>query len=197
MRKGYLLVEILVVLAVIAMVGGIFDRFWGTFAFDLPRDSRLIQENITLCNAVSHIQTDVASAKTLSQVGVDSNEPNTLLVELPNGMVSYKFSNGRILRSFTRGTTGITAGDMVWLVPHGWIEFPENAFAYRDIRCATSRGPVRFKPPVNQQARQMDDFADCILSGRASPVPGELGRRDIRILSAIYEAAATRQRVLV
>jgi glucose-fructose oxidoreductase len=81
--------------------------------------------------------------------------------------------------------------------PHGWIEFPENAFAYRDIRCATSRGPVRFKPQVNQQARQMDDFADCILSGRASPVPGELGRRDIRILSAIYEAAATGRRVLV
>jgi predicted dehydrogenase len=43
----------------------------------------------------------------------------------------------------------------------------------------------------------MDDFADCILSDRASPVPGELGRRDIRILSAIYEAAATGQRVAV
>ena len=100
MRKGYLLVEILVVLAVMAMVGGIFDRFLVTFAFDLPRDSRLIQENITLCNAVSHIRTDVASAKTLSQIGVNSNEPNTLLVELPNGIVSYKFSNGRILRSF-------------------------------------------------------------------------------------------------
>ena len=123
MRKGYLLVEILVVLAVIAMVGGIFDRFLTTFAFDLPRDSRFIQENITLCNAVSHIQTDVASAQTLSQVGVDSNEPNTLLVKLPNGMVSYRFSDGRILRSFTKGTTGITAGDMVWLVPHGLIEW--------------------------------------------------------------------------
>ena len=29
MRKGYLLVEILVVLAVMAMVSGIFDRFFG------------------------------------------------------------------------------------------------------------------------------------------------------------------------
>jgi glucose-fructose oxidoreductase len=81
--------------------------------------------------------------------------------------------------------------------PHGWIEFRDNAFAYRDIECRTSRGPLEFDPPVNQQALQMDDFADCILSDRASPVPGELGRRDIRILSAIYEAAATGQRVVV
>jgi glucose-fructose oxidoreductase len=81
--------------------------------------------------------------------------------------------------------------------PNGWIDFPESAFAYRGIRCATSRGPLRFEPPVNQQAAQMDDFADCIVSGRASPVPGELGRRDIRILAAIYEAAATGKRVVV
>jgi hypothetical protein len=124
MRKGYLLVELLVVLFVSAMVAGIFDRFWGTLAFDLPRNSRLIQENCTLSNAVSHIQTDVASAKTLSQVDVDSNEPNTLLVELPNGMISYKFSDGRILRSFTKGAAGIAgAADMAWSVPHGWIEW--------------------------------------------------------------------------
>ena len=57
--------------------------FLVTFTFDLPRDSRLIQENLTLSNAVSHIRADVASAKTLSQVGGDSNEPNTLFVELP------------------------------------------------------------------------------------------------------------------
>ncbi|MGD0552580.1 MAG: hypothetical protein ABSB25_08015 [Sedimentisphaerales bacterium] len=123
MRKGYLLVEILVVLAVMAMVGGIFDRFWGTFAFDLPRDSRLIQENITLNNVVSHIRADVVSAKTLSESVNGPDEPNTLLMKMPNGVISYKFSNGRILRSFTRGTTGVTAGDMVWLVPHGWIEW--------------------------------------------------------------------------
>ncbi len=81
--------------------------------------------------------------------------------------------------------------------PHGWIDFPENAFAYRDLRCTTSRGRLRFEPPVNQQARQMDDFAECILTGRATPVPGELGRQDIRIVSAIYEAAASGKRVLV
>lgn len=73
----------------------------------------------------------------------------------------------------------------------GWFELREHAFTYRGIGCVTSRGPLHFDPPVNQQAAQMDDFADCILTGRETPVPGELGRRDIRVLAAIYEAAGT------
>ncbi len=123
MRKGYLLVEILVVLAVMAMVGGIFDRFWLTFAFDLPRDSRLIQENTTLNNVVSHIRVDVVSAKTLSESVNGPDEPNTLLMGMSDGVISYKFSDGRIFRSFVGGATSAASGDMVWLVPHGWIEW--------------------------------------------------------------------------
>jgi len=43
----------------------------------------------------------------------------------------------------------------------------------------------------------MDDFADCLLTGRETPVPGEMGRRDIRIVQAIYEAARTGKRVVL
>jgi len=32
---------------------------------------------------------------------------------------------------------------------------------------------------MNQQAAQMDDFAECIVTDRKTPVPGEMGRRDI------------------
>jgi len=78
----------------------------------------------------------------------------------------------------------------------GWIEFKEHAFTYRGMVVETSRGPLNFTPP-NQQALQMDDFADCILSNRETPVPGELGRRDLAIIEAIYSAAATGRRVQV
>jgi predicted dehydrogenase len=37
----------------------------------------------------------------------------------------------------------------------------------------------------------MDDFADCILNDRPTSVPGEEGRRDQRIMAAIYQAAAS------
>jgi glucose-fructose oxidoreductase len=78
----------------------------------------------------------------------------------------------------------------------GWLEFKEHAFTYRSIVCDTSRGPLNY-PAINQQAAQMDDFADCILRKHQTPVPGELGRRDIQIITAIYEAARTGKRVTV
>jgi len=78
----------------------------------------------------------------------------------------------------------------------GWIEFKQHAFTYRGIVAETSRNPLNFAA-INQQAAQMDDFADCILSGRDTSVPGELGRRDMQIITAIYEAARTGKRVKV
>src|SRR6266540_7546239 len=78
----------------------------------------------------------------------------------------------------------------------GWMEFKEHAFTYRGMVCETSRGPLTFTA-INQQAAQMDDFADCVLTGRKIPVPGELGLRDIAIIEAVYEAARTGKRVMV
>jgi glucose-fructose oxidoreductase len=71
----------------------------------------------------------------------------------------------------------------------GWFEL-NPAFSYTGLRGGTSRGPLHFEPPVNQQALQMDDFAQCVTTGRATPVPGEMGRRDLTIIEAIYRAAA-------
>lgn len=78
----------------------------------------------------------------------------------------------------------------------GWMDFKQHAFTYHGIVCETSRGLLNL-PAINQQAAHMDDFADCILTGRDTPVPGELGRRDLQIITAIYEAARTGKRVQV
>jgi predicted dehydrogenase len=75
----------------------------------------------------------------------------------------------------------------------GWFEV-SPAYNYSGQRGATSDGPMDF-PRVNQQARQMDDFAEAILNNRPTPVPGEMGRRDVKLLQAIYKAMNTGQRV--
>jgi predicted dehydrogenase len=46
-------------------------------------------------------------------------------------------------------------------------------------------------PVVDHFAAEMDDFSECILNGKETRVPGEEGRRDLRIMTAIYEAAAS------
>jgi predicted dehydrogenase len=44
---------------------------------------------------------------------------------------------------------------------------------------------------VNHFVAEMDDFADCILTDKPTRVPGEEGRRDMRIVEATYEAASS------
>ena len=41
----------------------------------------------------------------------------------------------------------------------------------------------------------MDSFAQCVLTGRPTIVPGEMGRRDLVVIEAIYTSAASGKRV--
>lgn len=76
-----------------------------------------------------------------------------------------------------------------------WIQI-QPAFSYGGIAAEMNTGKLS-KPVVNQQALQMDDFAACVLSGKKTGVPGEVGKRDVQIITAIYEAARTGKRVKV
>ena len=77
----------------------------------------------------------------------------------------------------------------------GWLEL-SPAFGYGGLNGKTSQSPnVLDLPNVNQQAAQLDDFADCILHDKPTRVPGEIGLRDVQLLLAIYRAAETGQPV--
>ena len=75
----------------------------------------------------------------------------------------------------------------------GWFEI-SPAYEYEGIKGSTSNGKMNF-PQINQQAKQMDDFAQAIMQKRPTPVPGEMGRQDVKILNAIYEAMETGRRI--
>jgi predicted dehydrogenase len=74
------------------------------------------------------------------------------------------------------------------LAERGWFAL-DPAFNYDGIRGARSDGRTIDYPDIDQFAAEMDDFADCILSGKPTRVPGEEGLRDVKIMTAIYEAA--------
>ena len=75
----------------------------------------------------------------------------------------------------------------------GYFEL-SPAFGYGGLKGTTSQGPMNIQN-VSQQARQMDDFADCILNNKPTRVPGEMGLRDVQLMAAIYRAAETGQKV--
>ena len=75
----------------------------------------------------------------------------------------------------------------------GFFEM-QPAYTYSGLVGRTSRG--EFPPsPAHQQATQIDGMAEAILAGRPSLAPGEMGRRDMQIITAIYESARTGRRV--
>lgn len=65
-----------------------------------------------------------------------------------------------------------------------------SAYRYGGLAGQTPEGPMKF-PQINQQAAQMDDFANCILQKKATRVPGEMGLKDMKVIEAIYRSIAS------
>lgn len=103
-------------------------------------------------------------------------------MEFANGLTAYCESsysrNGNLLRVEAE---------------NGWFEL-EPAYEYNGLKGKTSQGEMDF-PEVNQQAVQMDDFAICLKNKEKSRVAGEMGLRDVQIITAIYESARTGKKV--
>ena len=75
----------------------------------------------------------------------------------------------------------------------GWFEL-SPAFEYDGLKGKTSNGPMDFGD-VTEQAEHMDAIAKSILEKKDVPVPGEMGKQDVKILMAIYEAARSGKRI--
>ena len=72
----------------------------------------------------------------------------------------------------------------------------DPAYGYNGLAGSTPAGKMDY-PKMNQQAKQMDDFAMAIKNKRPTPVPGEMGRRDVKIIQAIYQSAASGKKVTI
>jgi glucose-fructose oxidoreductase len=183
---------------------GAFTKMRGDFAFVMERrawrvDKQLAGGGPMMDIGIYIVHGAIMAANGQVPVAVRAQEgPKTrpdLFDQVEESMTwSMEFPDGAVLEaasSFSREANFFRVEG-----PGGWFELSRNAFYYRNIAAATSRGRLHYRAP-DQQALQMDDFADCILTGRPTPVSGEMARRDIRILGAIYESASTGRRVLV
>jgi len=106
----------------------------------------------------------------------DTDETITAQFEFPNTAIGNIMTshNANINRLFVTGEKG-------------WFELnPANN--YGPLSGRTSRGDEIKFPHERQQKLQMDDFAKHILMGAPNIVPGEMGKRDMIIVEAIYKS---------
>ena len=115
--------------------------------------------------------------KTRPEVFSEVDETLFFQLEFPSGTVvdGSTTYNGNYNRLYA------TARD-------GWFEISPS-YGYGGQKGRTHEGPMDIET-VNQQARQMDAFADCIRQDRPSRVGGEEGLRDLQVIEAIYDSVA-------
>ncbi|WP_027075884.1 Gfo/Idh/MocA family protein [Maribacter antarcticus] len=108
----------------------------------------------------------------------DTDETITAQFEFPSGeigqMMTSHNANGNRLKVHCN---------------KGWFEL-DPAHSYGPISGRTSKGAEIKFPHKRQQALQMDDFAKHILLGTKNVAPGEMGKRDMIIVEAIYQSIA-------
>jgi predicted dehydrogenase len=105
-----------------------------------------------------------------------------------------KFADGTVADCRTSYAENLS-GRLRAEAQNGWFEL-QPAFGYGGLAGSTSKNDGKLNlPNINQQAAQMDDFADCVLHNKPTRVPGEMGLRDVQLLLAIYRAAETGQAV--
>jgi glucose-fructose oxidoreductase len=148
---------------------------------------------------VIHAATIAADA---TPVAVTANEilPKTepdLFKDVEERMhFTLEFANGATCEGFTSYSGGgySALGQNVFHADYekGSIDFP-RAFNYSGTIATTSNGPMAVTSPGRsnnyQQVAMLDDFARCVRDNQQTGVPGEIGRRDMTIITAIYESA--------
>lgn len=104
-------------------------------------------------------------------------------LEMPDGLIAT-----------CRSSFSETTSHLKITAENGWVEL-DPAFNYEGLIMKRSDGKNTVFPACPQQARQMDAIALSIQKGQPSPVPAEMGWRDMQIIRAVYEAMETGKRI--
>lgn len=99
MRRGFTLVELLAIIAVLASFMAAFAMLFNELAVDIPRSYRAVQMNASMLNMLRYMQEDVESASGLPEsFGEHKSSDKVLLIESAEGVVSYRVEEGALHR---------------------------------------------------------------------------------------------------
>ncbi|MFD0797685.1 Gfo/Idh/MocA family protein [Maribacter chungangensis] len=102
-------------------------------------------------------------------------------------MFQLEFPSGA--RASCQTSFGISMNHLKVTYEKGWLAMEPHS-SYSRNKGSMSDGTVINFELNNQQAKQMDDDALALKLGKDMLVPGEEGLRDIRVVEAVYKAAA-------
>ncbi len=176
---------------------GPFTKMSGGFAFIMDRpqwraEKKLAGGGPLMDLGVYVLQETLMATGEVPPVAITAHElpkkrPDFFVDVEESLMWTMEFANGAKCEGYT--SYNDNRNDFRAEAAGGWYEV-SPAFSYRGISAKTSRGPVVATGLPSQQALQIDAFAQCVRDNLPSIVPGEMGRRDMVMVEAIYASAA-------
>ena len=135
MRKGFTLVEVLVLIVVLPFVAIVLDKIFVNVVHDIPRLSQVLEKNTTVLDMLDRMQSDIDNARGLpDSVGQRVAGDNLLLIELKDGTVAYELEDGRVLRQRIGEAAQSQEGSVTqWLLPDAaikWQRWKKENVAY-------------------------------------------------------------------
>ena len=111
MRRAFTLIEMLVVVTILPMVMVAVSGVYATFIRDIPRTTRVLQENTTVLHWLGQMRRDMDEAVGLpQQFGTQHADERTLLIEQPGRMIRYQLEDTRIVRTeFAATPSGVSS----------------------------------------------------------------------------------------
>jgi hypothetical protein len=125
MRKGFSLVELLILVVALPFVFLLFDGLFKTIVGEIPMSVRLIQENTGLLNMLRQIQQDIDKSKGLPEsfAGQTAGD-HVLLIELEEVVICYQLKDGQVFRhKLTNTPQDRTEEPRIWPIPHANIQW--------------------------------------------------------------------------
>jgi len=120
MKKGFSLVEVITVLAVIAVISIPLGRLSKFMMYDIPKSDKIIETNTSILNVLRYIKKDVNLAVNFPEkIKEYSANKNCLLIEQQNKTVCYLAEQGKVSRMVIDNANG----EITWQIPDGKIEW--------------------------------------------------------------------------
>jgi predicted dehydrogenase len=141
-----------------------------------------------VCNITGSLPISVTGKSyKLSDPGKFNGVEETLSweMEMPGGITAYCHTSYAEQNGFIKVTAS-----------NGWFEL-NPGFNYSGLQMITSDNRKFELPPYSQQVIQLDGIALAINNNEPGIAAGELGRRDLQLIAAIYKAVQTGKRVAV
>ena len=125
MRKGFSLVEILVVVIVLPIGIVMLDGLFTTLLADIPRSYFIAQESTTLQNLLEQMQQDMDTSRGLPEsFAGHKTDDKQILIELPDGVIGYQKNDDQIIRRRLKDALqGSVEEERTWSMPHTKVEW--------------------------------------------------------------------------